>query len=172
MSITTPSHDLRGKYCAVGRIRYSCVDRKADDPSHAQLKDDDFDGTLIYIKASVIGDEPRDVINYGRGNKTFPQEIIVDQWFSEAQFESYRALGSHIIDAICSFDPDSSSDGNQISMVAFERKARQHNQLNFRVFKERISYAALTNQLRRMMPAHAPERYKARVRRYFDELFR
>jgi hypothetical protein len=172
MSITTPSHDLRGKYCAVGRIRYSCVDRKADDPSHASLKDDDFDGTLIYIKASVIGDEPRDVINYGRGSKTFPQEIIVDQWFSEAQFESYRALGSHIIDAICSFAPNSSSDLNQISMVALERKARQHNQLNFRVFKERISYAALINQFRRMMPAHAPERYKARVRRYFDELLR
>jgi hypothetical protein len=55
-------------YCAVGRIRYSCVDRKANDTSHAHLKDDDFDGTLIYIKAFVIGDEPRDFINYGRGS--------------------------------------------------------------------------------------------------------
>ena len=79
LSITTPSQDLKGKYCAVGRIRYSCVDRRADEPAHAQLHDADFDGTLIYIKASMIGEEPRDVVNYGQGSQSFPQEIIVDQ---------------------------------------------------------------------------------------------
>lgn len=55
--------------------------------------DDDFDGILIFIKPSLIGQEPRDVINYWQGRSTFPQEVITDQWFSEAQFESYRALG-------------------------------------------------------------------------------
>lgn len=30
----------------------------------------------------------------------------MDQFFSEAQFESYRMLGSHIIDQICKGDDD------------------------------------------------------------------
>jgi hypothetical protein len=174
LSITTPSQDLRGKYCAVGRIRYSCVDRKANNPAHAGLKDEDFDGTLIYLKASMIGEEPRDVVNYGQGSQSFPQEVIVDQWFSEAQFESYRALGSHMIDVICSVGFDDINSQNKISLVAFERKARQHNQLNFRVFKERMSYAALASEFRRTMRGYAPEgyqQYKSRVKQYLNNLF-
>lgn len=170
VSITTPSHDLRGKYCAVGRIRYSCVDRSVADPAHAELDDQDFDGTLIYIKASMIGEEPRDVVNYGRGSQSFPQEVIVDQWFTEAQFESYRVLGSHMIDVICSVGLKDISSQNVVSLAAFERKARQHNQLNFRVFKERISYDALASEFRRTMRKHAPGGYKSRVRRYLDDL--
>src|SRR6185436_16809318 len=117
LSIIPPAKDLRGKYCAIGNIRYSCVDRPADSDLHRE----DYDGILIYIKASMIGDEPRDVINYEQSSKDFPQEVIVDQWFSESQFESYRALGSHIIDAICG------GDQNKISLAAFARKVKEHN---------------------------------------------
>ena len=80
-------------YFTIGRIRYSCVD------------DDGTDGTLIYIKASLSKREPRDIINYWRANRDFPQEPISDQFFIESQFESYRMLGSHIIGCMCT-DPD------------------------------------------------------------------
>jgi hypothetical protein len=177
MEIVPPSQNLRGKYCAIGKIRYSCVDRIESNPAptgdplndeiRAQTRRaqvgmtaDDFDGTLIYIKASMIGDEPRDVVNYGLGSKTFPQEIIVDQWFSEAQFESYRALGSHIIDALCE------GDRNQVSFAAFERKAKDHNQVNFRVFKDRISFAALAREFRKNMRSATPPVYAEKVKEF------
>jgi hypothetical protein len=88
--------DTKHNYCAIGTIRYSCVD-KADKKD----KDDFYDGVLLYIKPSLIGDEPRDVLNYHQANPSFPEETIVDQWFSESQFESYRMLGSHMIAKIC-----------------------------------------------------------------------
>jgi Patatin-like phospholipase len=93
----SPTKETR--YVAIADIRYSCVD---DDP----CQDDDdacqnqVDGILVYIKASLAGDEPRDVLHYQQENRKFPQEFIGDQWFSESQFESYRALGSHIIESI------------------------------------------------------------------------
>ena len=57
---------------------------------------DNVRGTLVYIKASVTGDEPADVHNYDVTHKPFPHETTADQWFDERQFESYRALGEHI----------------------------------------------------------------------------
>jgi hypothetical protein len=78
-----------GKYCAVGEILYSEVDKGAPN------------GTLIYLKPAIYGDEPMDVYNYGRENVEFPHEPTSDQFFSESQFESYRMLGQHTIDAIC-----------------------------------------------------------------------
>jgi hypothetical protein len=168
MSITTPSQNLKNKYCAIGRIRYSCVDRDPNNPVHQRMKDADFDGVLIVIKASMIGQEPRDVINYGQSSEDFPQEIIVDQWFSEAQFESYRALGSHIIDAICG------GDQNQVSLASFARKVREHNQLNFQAFREEIDFTAFEHQVKEIMgqrPLIYPG-YRRKVRSYIDRLLK
>ncbi|MDB5377035.1 MAG: hypothetical protein JWR00_1481 [Rubritepida sp.] len=53
-------------------------------------------GTLLYVKATLSGDEPSDVLTYAAANPTFPHETTADQFFSEAQFEAYRALGQHI----------------------------------------------------------------------------
>jgi len=58
-------------------------------------------GTLIYLKPALYWREPMDVYNYGRENVEFPHEPTSDQFFSESQFESYRMLGQHTIDAIC-----------------------------------------------------------------------
>ena len=55
-------------------------------------------GSLIYVKASLTGDEPADVKEYGFRNKEFPHQTTADQFFDESQFESYRALGQHIAD--------------------------------------------------------------------------
>ena len=85
--------EIEGKelvpYLVTGRIRYSCVDRM--DASGAK----DRDGYLIYIKSSLNGSEPVDVLSYARGSAPFPHDSTADVMFSESQFESYRALGSH-----------------------------------------------------------------------------
>ena len=79
-----------GMYWAVGRIRYSCIDG-----------DDVEDGLLLYIKPAVYGNEPRDVLEYKKSFPDFPHQTTADQFFDEPQFESYRILGSHIIEQMC-----------------------------------------------------------------------
>ena len=45
----------------------------------------------------LAGGEPPDVASYGRANGSFPHESTGDQWFTEAQTESYRELGLHTV---------------------------------------------------------------------------
>lgn len=101
-------------YCATGTIRYSCV----DGPDNKEAEKD-YDGILIYLKPSLNDSEPRDVLNYHRTSNAFPQDPITDQWFSEAQFESYRMLGSHMIETICK-----SADTSPDPLDRFARQAR------------------------------------------------
>jgi hypothetical protein len=68
-----------GPHCAVGDIDYG-------DGTH---------GIIIYIKSSVTGDENDYTLFYKSRNPAFPQESTGDQFFSEEQFEVYRALGFH-----------------------------------------------------------------------------
>jgi len=84
------------KYCAIGRIQYSEIDG-ADLPERQRK---DLDGILVYVKPSLVGDEPIDIYNYAATNQMFPHESTGDQWFSESQFESYRMLGLHTIEWI------------------------------------------------------------------------
>jgi hypothetical protein len=53
-------------------------------------------GVLVYIKASLSGDENDYVTAYKAAHPTFPHETTADQLFSEEQFEVYRSLGEHI----------------------------------------------------------------------------
>ena len=55
-------------------------------------------GYLLYIKSSLTGNESDYVRAYRQRNPTFPHKTTADQFFSEAQFEAYRALGEHIGD--------------------------------------------------------------------------
>jgi hypothetical protein len=73
---------------AIGVIRYSVIDGKVDD------------GVLVYLKATLSGDEPVDVANYASAHPDFPHESTANQWFGESQFESYRTLGIHTLDAV------------------------------------------------------------------------
>jgi hypothetical protein len=57
------------------------------------------DGLLIYLKPSISGDEPYDVLEYYTRVPEFPHESTADQWFNESQFESYRKLGLHIAES-------------------------------------------------------------------------
>ncbi len=83
-----------GTYWAVGKIRYSQVDRPAGDPT----SDEEYDGVLVYVKPALYGRETPDVENYARTSPTFPHESTADQFFDESQFESYRALGACIVE--------------------------------------------------------------------------
>jgi hypothetical protein len=69
-------------HCAVGQIKYS----------NGSL------GYLVYLKASLTGDEPESVLQHRSSHPSFPHETTADQFFTEAQFESYRTLGRHIVE--------------------------------------------------------------------------
>ncbi|MEY4680611.1 MAG: hypothetical protein ACO3DJ_00980 [Alphaproteobacteria bacterium] len=57
----------------------------------------DATGTLVYVKSSLTGDENDYIRDYARRNPSFPHETTGDQFFSEEQFEVYRALGFHAV---------------------------------------------------------------------------
>ncbi len=77
-----------GPHCAVGRILYA----------------DGAQGVLVYFKSSLSGDEKDYILDYKRRNPAFPHETTGDQFFSEEQFECYRALGFHIVDGFFAGD--------------------------------------------------------------------
>jgi hypothetical protein len=90
-----------GKYCAVAIIHYDRVDGNGVPP-----------GRLIYVKPAICeqpSPPPVDVGNYAVTSATFPQESTADQWFSESQFESYRALGEVAIETIAGGGPGGGS---------------------------------------------------------------
>jgi hypothetical protein len=74
---------LSRQHVAVGTISY--------DPRGDQ-KDT---GILIYLKPTLTGDEPCDITQYKTRNEDFPHESTGDQFYDEAQWESYRRLGEH-----------------------------------------------------------------------------
>ncbi len=72
-------------YCIRGEIQYGCVDDGAPK------------GELLLVKPVLNGSEPPDVRAYAASHPTFPHETTANQFFNEAQFESYRHLGSWMI---------------------------------------------------------------------------
>jgi hypothetical protein len=58
-------------------------------------------GTLLYIKPSMLAVDaqlPADLVEHRKESGKFPHESTLDQYFSEAQFESYRVLGYRMLD--------------------------------------------------------------------------
>jgi hypothetical protein len=78
-------------HCVTGTIRYP------EDPGGEPS------GIVVYIKSSLTGDEPADIVNYKNTDAAFPHDSTGNQWFSESLFESYRRLGHHI--ALSCFAP-------------------------------------------------------------------
>lgn len=101
-----------GLHCAVGEICYEAADGAGAPP-----------GTLIYLKptlAPFAGETvPYDVQAYASASTAFPHESTVDQWFSESQFESYRALGAYLVGALAGEEP-------LPDLAAFEKRVRDH----------------------------------------------
>lgn len=67
---------------AVGTIRYPKINGQ-EQPL----------GLLIYVKSTMVRDLPVALYSYKATNPLFPSESLADQFFSEQQFEAYRALG-------------------------------------------------------------------------------
>ena len=62
--------------------------------------DDGTAGTLLLIKPRLTGDGPADLVRYKASNAAFPQQTTIDQFFDEAQWESYYTLGRLIAQAV------------------------------------------------------------------------
>lgn len=75
------ANGLAARSCAVGTIEYRDGSR----------------GTLLYVKPTLTGEEPNDIQHYARTHPSFPHEPTADQYFDEAQFESYRRLGQDVM---------------------------------------------------------------------------
>jgi hypothetical protein len=75
---------------AVGTIDYPAAD------------DGGVPGTILYLKPAFHSRRIQNVgvRNYAIANVDFPHQSTGDQWFSESQFESYRALGFEMMAAV------------------------------------------------------------------------
>ncbi len=69
----------RGRHFALGTIHYR-----------------DGKGYLLYVKSSVSKKHNPYIENYMVEHAAFPHETTADQFFNEAQFEAYRALGADV----------------------------------------------------------------------------
>lgn len=74
-----PDQRVSQGYAALARITF---DEGKDDESW-----------LVLVKPTLLGTEPVDLLEYRNRNEAFPQESTADQFFDEAQWESYRRLG-------------------------------------------------------------------------------
>jgi hypothetical protein len=81
-----PAAGFSGTHCVVGTILYP--EKENGQP---------VKGWLLYLKASLTGNEPEDVLQYKAAHPDFPHQPTPNQFFTESQFESYRRLGLHIV---------------------------------------------------------------------------
>lgn len=84
LTVEEPVDEARHSLAHAALARVTLVDEPA------------WEGWLLYIKPTLVGDEPADIVQYHRAHLPFPQETTADQFFDEAQWESYRMLGYHI----------------------------------------------------------------------------
>ncbi len=84
-------------------------------------------GTLLYIKPALTGDEPPDVLQYGTRNALFPHESTGDQFYDEAQWESYRRLGEHAVEQVLGFfEAGRFARGNVADRLFRDARSRWH----------------------------------------------
>jgi len=74
---------LSSKHFAMGTIHYT-PGKAADD------------GTLIYLKPTLLKEDSADLVGYPSVNPAFPHDSTANQWFDETHFENYRALGKTV----------------------------------------------------------------------------
>ncbi len=78
--------------------RAADVDEKTHQPLALLLKATHLKGSaketwILLLKPRYWNGLPADIWNYSKSSADFPQETTTDQFFDEAQWESYRALG-------------------------------------------------------------------------------
>jgi hypothetical protein len=108
-------------YHAIGEVDYPAADGG---------NSEDF-GIILYIKPGYHGVENADICAYATANKTFPHQSTGDQFFSESQFESYRALGFEITDGIFNEVLDEFHDRSKADLKAIFLKLRERTHASF-----------------------------------------
>jgi len=100
-----PGSEFSGTHCVVGTILYPNEDPKT--PRRDR-------GKIVYLKSSLTGAEPADLLGYRVQHPAFPHDSTGNQWFGESEFESYRVLGRYI--ALDSLKPacDSMKNGQDL----------------------------------------------------------
>ena len=78
-----PQHPAR--HFIQGKIHYP----PGTDPAHLGP----VEGHLIVLKPNIVPGDSADVAGYSKTNPHFPHDTTVNQWYDEAHFENYRALG-------------------------------------------------------------------------------
>jgi hypothetical protein len=110
--INLPWEDIRKTTLALMSSAASTTDASLPKPQpgpHVAIGTIDYGdgetGFLMYVKTSLTGDENDYIRDYARRYRLFPHEPTGDQFFSEEQFEVYRALGFHMMHgALCGSD--------------------------------------------------------------------
>jgi hypothetical protein len=132
-----------GPHCAIGTIDY----------------DKGGEGYVIYVKSSVTGDEKDYIKDYNARFIDFPHETTADQFFSEEQFEVYRALGFHAVNGLLDgthkvqtsdgleelLEPTASGDGVQKVVALLGLKPKDDS--------KKATVAILTAQTKSPVPA-------------------
>lgn len=88
------------------RIRY---------PSGAEDRSEEI-GYLIYLKLSLTGNEGEFIRRYKFDEPAFPHHSTANQFFTEVQFEAYRALGEHVGDKMFLPAITGFPDGNSVDL--------------------------------------------------------
>jgi hypothetical protein len=74
---------------------------------------------LIVFKPNMISRAPIDVVQYAWAHPDFPNQTTLDQFFDEAQWESYRMLGECIAAEV--LEPDALETGGWYAQLARPR---------------------------------------------------
>jgi hypothetical protein len=140
-------------YHAIGEIDYPAAD--GGDRGHL--------GVILYIKAGYHGVEDAGIRAYATANPTFPQQSTIDQWFSESQFESYRALGFEITDGILNDVLDRYDHRKTVNLAGIFQHLRDDAEHAFRVTQKKAKEAA--HQIQATPPGTEPGGREKRPRR-------
>ena len=107
------NHDTSEQHLVVGTIHY-------DGPKGIDK------GILVYLKPTLTGDEPFDVLQFKNRCPSFPHESTVDQFYDESQWEAYRRLGEHTAREAFSNNDFSGKHKVERSVSALFQQYRDH----------------------------------------------
>ena len=96
-----PTH---GPTNPVAVLLYAWLDTQETTAGPGQPGQQTLPTQIVLIKPLVTADAPMDVRQYAAMHPSFPQEPTADQFFDEAQWESYRALGDRQARRLCRHD--------------------------------------------------------------------
>ena len=143
------------QHAVVGTISY--------DPRGAR-KDN---GILLYFKPALTGDEPCDIAQYRTRNEDFPHESTGDQFYDEAQWESYRRLGEHATRSALRFVERMSEDDARSADAVFSGARWEWYQSSSRRAEKILELTGRLSVLEQQLRQEAPSSF---VREMYPEL--